>query len=80
VVNALPDIGYDMGLSLLGDVTPALALVCELAEITAITRKPIAAWANDLDTLEDIYRTARIATGSGYRGDPIAGGSAHCAI
>jgi trimethylamine--corrinoid protein Co-methyltransferase len=64
VCDALPNIDYIMGLSLLDDVTPRLASVYEFAEELANTSKPIVAWANTTGALEDIYDMAVAVTGS----------------
>jgi trimethylamine--corrinoid protein Co-methyltransferase len=64
VCDALPNIDYVMGLSLFDDVTPALSSVYEFAEELANTSKPIVAWANSTDTLEDIHRMAVVVAGS----------------
>jgi trimethylamine--corrinoid protein Co-methyltransferase len=64
VCDALPNIDYVMGLSLFDDVTPALASVYEFAEELANTSKPIVAWANSTEALEDIYHMAVAVMGS----------------
>jgi trimethylamine--corrinoid protein Co-methyltransferase len=55
VCDALDNIDYIMSLSLFDDVTPLLSPVYEFAEMVANSGKPILAWANDIDTLTDIY-------------------------
>ena len=64
VCDALPNIDYAMGLSLFDDVTPVLSPVYEFAEMLANTTKPLIAWANTPETLEDIYNIALTASGS----------------
>ncbi|MCX6025783.1 MAG: trimethylamine methyltransferase family protein [Chloroflexi bacterium] len=64
VCDALPNIDYIMGLSLFDDVTPVLAPVYEFAEELANTSKPIVAWANSTNALQDIYRIAAAVAGS----------------
>jgi trimethylamine--corrinoid protein Co-methyltransferase len=63
VVDALPNIDYAMSLSLFDDVQPMLSPVYEFAEMIANTGKPVVAWANDLATLQDIYRIAAVVAG-----------------
>jgi len=63
VCDALDHIDYVMSLSLFGDVTPVLSPVYEFAEMTANTSKPILAWANNPETLADIYQIAVAAAG-----------------
>lgn len=63
VSDALPNIDYVMGLSLYDDVTPTLSPVYEFADMIANTGKPIAAWATDLHTLQDIHQIAAAAAG-----------------
>lgn len=63
VVDALPNISYAMSLSIFDDVTPVLSPVYEFAEMIAHTTKPVIAWANSPDTLDDIYRIAMAAAG-----------------
>lgn len=64
VCDALPNLDYIMGLSLFDDVTPVLSPVYEFAESLANTTKPIIAWANTPETVEDIYRMAVAVAGS----------------
>ncbi len=64
VCDALPNMDYIMGLSLFDDVTPVLSPVYEFAESLANTTKPIIAWANTPETVEDIYRMAVAVVGS----------------
>jgi len=63
VCDALPNLDYVMSLSLYSDVTPALSPVYEFVDMISNTVKPIAAWANDPATLEDIYRIASAVAG-----------------
>ncbi len=64
VCDALPNIDYVMGLSMFDDVIPILSPVYEFAEMMANTTKPIVAWANSTDALQDIYHIALAQTGS----------------
>lgn len=64
VCDALENIDFIMGLSLFDDVTPVLSPVYEFAESLENTGKPILAWANNPQTLEDIYRMAIAVAGS----------------
>jgi trimethylamine--corrinoid protein Co-methyltransferase len=64
ICDALPNIDYIMGLSLFDDIPPALASVYEFAEELANTSKPIVAWANSTEALEDIYHMAAAVAGS----------------
>jgi trimethylamine--corrinoid protein Co-methyltransferase len=64
VCNALDHIDFVMSLSLYSDVTPVLSPVYEFADMICNTRKPIAAWANDVDTLRAIYEIAKCVAGS----------------
>lgn len=64
VCDALPNIDYIMGLSLFDDVTPVLSPVYEFAESLQNTTKPIVAWANTPETVDDIYRMAIAVAGS----------------
>ena len=64
VCDALSNIDYSMGLSLFDDVTAVLSPVYEFAEMLANTSKPIIAWANTTETLEDIHQIALAVAGS----------------
>jgi trimethylamine--corrinoid protein Co-methyltransferase len=64
VCDALENIDYVMSLSHFVDVTPVLSPVYEFAEMVTNTTKPVIAWANDLDTLNDIYQVALAVVGS----------------
>ena len=63
VCDALQHIDYAMGLSLADDVRPMLCPVYEFSEMIANTGKPLVAWANDLDTLQDIHKIAAAVAG-----------------
>lgn len=63
VCDALENIDYIMGLSLFDDVTPVLSPVYEFAESITNTTKPVIAWANTPDTLQDIYTMASAVAG-----------------
>jgi trimethylamine--corrinoid protein Co-methyltransferase len=56
VCDALEHIDFVMSLSIYSDVTPVLSPVYEFADMITNTNKPIAAWANDVPTLEAIYK------------------------
>ena len=73
VCDALPNIDYIMGLSLINDVTPTLSSVYEFAEELANTTKPIVAWANTPEALQDIHQMAVAVAGSeeALRAKPI---------
>lgn len=63
VCDALPNIDFVMSLSLFDDVVPVLSPVYEFADMISNTGKPIVGWANDLDTLNDIYQIAAVTVG-----------------
>ena len=63
VCDALEHIDYVMSLSLYSDVTPVLSPVYEFADMITNTRKPIAAWANDVPTLKAIHQVAKYVVG-----------------
>ena len=63
VCDALEHIDFVMSLSIYDDVTPVLSPVYEFADMITNTRKPIAAWANDIETLEAIYEIAKCVRG-----------------
>lgn len=65
VCDALENIDFVMSLSLYDDVTPVLSPVYEFADMVINTRKPIAAWANDIETLEAIYEIAKCVRADG---------------
>jgi len=73
VCDALPNIDFIMGLSLFSDVTPSLASVYEFAEELANTTKPIVAWANTPEALQDIHQMALAVAGGeeALRAKPI---------
>jgi len=64
VCDALEHIDFVMSLSLYDDVTPILSPVYEFADMIINTRKPIAAWANDIETLAAIYEIAKCVRGN----------------
>jgi len=64
VCDALENIDFVMSLSLYDDVTPVLSPVYEFADMITNTRKPIAAWANDIETLSAIYEIAKCVKGN----------------
>lgn len=59
VCDALENIDFVMSLSIYDDVTPVLSPVYEFADMIINTRKPIAAWANDIETLAAIDEIAK---------------------
>jgi trimethylamine--corrinoid protein Co-methyltransferase len=63
VCDALEHIDFVMSLSIYDDVTPELSPVYEFADMITNTRKPIAAWANDIDTLKAIHKIAKCVVG-----------------
>ena len=63
VCDALENIDFVMSLSMYDDVTPVLSPVYEFADMITNTRKPIAAWANDIETLTAIYDIAKCVKG-----------------
>jgi trimethylamine--corrinoid protein Co-methyltransferase len=63
VCDALENIDYVMSLSLFDDVTPILSPVYEFAEMITNTGKPVIAWANNPETLGDIYKIAVAVVG-----------------
>ncbi|MCP4689310.1 MAG: trimethylamine methyltransferase, partial [Desulfobacterales bacterium] len=63
VCDALDHIDYVMSLGLIDNVTSTLASVYEFAEMITNTRKPVLAWAYDLDSLKDIHRIGRVVAG-----------------
>jgi trimethylamine---corrinoid protein Co-methyltransferase len=62
--DALEHIDFVMSLSIYNDVIPELSSVYEFADMITNTSKPLAAWANDVDTLKAIYEIARCVKGS----------------
>ncbi|MEI7845274.1 MAG: trimethylamine methyltransferase family protein [Chloroflexota bacterium] len=67
ICDALPNMDYVMGLSMFDDVLPVLSPVYEFAEMLANSTKPLIAWANTPNTLEDIYKMAVAVSGSETR-------------
>jgi trimethylamine--corrinoid protein Co-methyltransferase len=64
VCDALDNIEFAMGLSLIGDVRPELAPVYEFAEMVANTGKPVFAWAITPENMPDLYQIALAVAGS----------------
>ncbi len=64
VCDALDNIDYLMGLALPEDVDPARFAVFEFAEMAQNSRKPLMAWGNSLDNVQDIQRMAVAVRGS----------------
>ena len=64
VCDALEHIDFVMSLSLYDDVTPVLSPVYEFVDMLTNTLKPIAAWANDIETLKAIYEIATCVRGN----------------
>lgn len=63
VIDALEHIEYAMGLALPEDVAPERAPVFEFAEMVMNTRKPLMAWGQSLENIQEIYRIAAAAVG-----------------
>jgi trimethylamine--corrinoid protein Co-methyltransferase len=63
VCDALNNIDFVMSLSLYADVTAVLSPVYEFADMITNTTKPIAAWANDLPSLQAIHQIASCVAG-----------------
>jgi trimethylamine--corrinoid protein Co-methyltransferase len=63
VCDALEHIDFIMSLSLYSDVTPVLSPVYEFADMITNSSKPIAAWANDVETLKAIHEIAKCRVG-----------------
>jgi trimethylamine---corrinoid protein Co-methyltransferase len=61
--DALEHFDFVMSLSIYNDVTPELSSVYEFADMITHTRKPLAAWANDVETLKAIYEIAKCVKG-----------------
>jgi trimethylamine---corrinoid protein Co-methyltransferase len=64
VCDALDNIDYLMGLALAEDAPSDKASVFEFAEMIKNSNKPLMAWANSLDNIQDIYRIAAAVVGS----------------
>ena len=62
--DALEHIDFVMSLSIYDDVSPELSSVYEFADMITHTRKPLAAWASDVDTLKAIYEIAKVVKGN----------------
>jgi trimethylamine--corrinoid protein Co-methyltransferase len=63
VIDALENIDYLMGLALPEDVAPARASVFEFAEMVMNSSKPLMAWGQTLENIQDIYQIAATAVG-----------------
>jgi trimethylamine--corrinoid protein Co-methyltransferase len=63
VIDALENIDYLMGLALPDDVPPERAPVFEFAEMVMNSRKPLMAWGQSLQNMQDIYKIAVAAAG-----------------
>jgi trimethylamine--corrinoid protein Co-methyltransferase len=63
VIDALEHIDYLMGLALPDDVPPERAPVFEFAEMVIHARKPLMAWGQSLQNLQEIYQIAAAAVG-----------------
>ncbi|MCA2001308.1 MAG: trimethylamine methyltransferase family protein [Chloroflexi bacterium] len=63
VIDALENIDYVMGLALPEDVAPPRASVFEFAEMIINSRKPLMAWGQSLENIEEIYQIAAAAVG-----------------
>lgn len=73
IVDALPNLDYIMSLSIYSDVPAELSPVFEYADMVANSSKPVVAWANDIPTLDAIFRIAKTITGGEkvFRKKPI---------
>jgi trimethylamine--corrinoid protein Co-methyltransferase len=63
VIDSLENIDYMMGLALPEDVAPERASVFEFAEMVMNARKPMMAWGQSLENIQDIYQIAVAAVG-----------------
>jgi len=63
VVDSLENIDYVMGLALPEDVDPERASVFEFAEMVMNARKPLMAWGQSLENIQEIYQIAAAAVG-----------------
>ncbi len=63
VIDALENMDYLMGLALPEDVAPQRASVFEFAEMIINSRKPLMAWGQSLENMEEIYQIAATAVG-----------------
>jgi trimethylamine--corrinoid protein Co-methyltransferase len=63
VIDALENIDYMMGLALADDVAPERASVFEFAEMVMNARKPLMAWGQSLENIQEIYQIAAAAVG-----------------
>jgi len=75
VIDVLENIDYLMGLALPDDVSPERASVFEFAEMITNSSKPLMAWGQSLDNIQDIFRIAAAAVGgeAKLRHKPIFG-------
>jgi len=63
VIDSLENIDYVMGLALPEDVAPERASVFEFAEMVMNARKPLMAWGQSLENIQEIYQIAAAAVG-----------------
>ena len=63
VVDALENMDYVMGLALPENVAPERASVFEFAEMIINSRKPLMAWGQSLENIQEIYQIAAAAVG-----------------
>jgi trimethylamine--corrinoid protein Co-methyltransferase len=63
VIDALDNIDYLMGLALPEDVAPERASVFEFAEMVMNSSKPLMAWGQSIENIQDIYQIAATAVG-----------------
>ena len=63
VIDSLENIDYVMGLALPEDVDPERASVFEFADMVMNTRKPLMAWGQSLENIQEIYQIAATAVG-----------------
>jgi trimethylamine--corrinoid protein Co-methyltransferase len=63
VIDSLENIDYVMGLALPEDVDPERASVFEFAEMVINARKPLMAWGQSLENIQEIYQVAAAAVG-----------------
>lgn len=64
LIDALENIEYLMGLALPEDVAPERASVFEFAEMVINSGKPLMAWGQSLENMQEIYQIAAIVAGS----------------
>jgi len=63
VIDSLENIDYVMGLALPEDVAPERASVFEFAEMVMNAHKPLMAWGQSLENIQEIYQIAVAAVG-----------------